>query len=184
MKNHIHPFQIVPWFVLFSILGCTFAWGQGYRTYHKRVFLRIYSHDGSILSKGRLLHVMDSSLVLASMMEGKSKMDSIHFTSISFIRKGKSPMNSFVKGGMIAFAVATPMIAIAEAGTTMTLITINTMVGAPAPEPESQAIRNGLIAGVAVGTACALVRAASQKKMTIDESFEKFKSVGQLLMFY
>ena len=189
MKNHIHPFQIVPWFVLFSILGCTFAWGQGYRTYHKRVFLRIYSHDGSILSKGRLLHVMDSSLVLASMMEGKSKMDSIHFTSISFIRKGKSPMNSFVKGGMIAFAVATPMIAIAEAGTSATMTMINaistTVAGTPsAPEPESQAIRNGLIAGVAVGTACALVRAASQKKMTIDESFEKFKSVGQLLMFY
>ena len=184
MKNHIHPFQIVPWFVLFSILGCTFAWGQGYRTYHKRVFLRIYGHDGNLLSSGRLLHVMDSLLVLASMKEGKSKIDSIHFASMSFIRKGKSPMNSFVKGGVIAFAVVTPLIAMGEASATATLITINTIVGAPPPEPESQAIRNGLIAGIAVGTACALVRVASQKKMTIDGSFEKFKSVRQLLMLY
>ncbi len=155
MKKHIHAFQIVPWFVLFSILGCTFAWGQGYRTYHKRVFLRIYGHDGNMLSSGRLLHVMDSSLVLASMKEGKSKIDSIHFAGISFIRKGKSPMNSFVKGSMIAFAVVTPLIAMAEESATMTLITINTIAGAPAPEPASQAIRNGLIAGITVGTACA-----------------------------
>lgn len=167
MKKHIHPFQIVSWFVLFSILGCTIAWGQGYLTYHKRVFLRIYGHDGSILSKGRLLHVMDSSLVLASMKEGKSKIDSIHFAGISFIRKGKSPMNSFAKGGMIAFAVVTPLIAMAEASATVIAYNLSPIALA-APEPESQAIRNGLIAGVAVGTACALARAASQKKMTID----------------
>jgi hypothetical protein len=184
MKKYVHPFQIVPWFVLFSILGCTIAWGQDYRTHHKRVFLRIYGHDGSILSKGRLLHVMDSSLVLASMKEGKSKMDSIHFTSISFIRTGKSPMSSFAKGGMIAFAVVTPMIALAETSANVTLTTINTIAGAQPPEPESQAIRNGFIAGITVGTACALVRAASQKKMTIDGSFEKFKSVSQVWKLY
>ena len=187
MKKYIQPFQIVPWVVLFSILVSTLSWGQGARhEKKKKIFLRVYNHEGKIMTKGKLINLKDSSLVLHKIVEGGDRLDSIHYSKISFIRKGRSPMHHFVIGGAIGFAITVPLAAMAERQAAVNGLPSSALVsavtGTPIPEPEpSHAIRNGLIVGIITGGLSAIAHLPTQEKIQIDGSYKKFSSARQII---
>ena len=187
MKKYIQPFQIIPWVILISILSCPLSWGQGTRhEKKKKIFLRVYNHDGKMMTKGKLINLMDSSIVLYKIVEGGDRLDSIHYSKISFIRKGRSPMHHFVISGAIGFAITVPLVAMVETQAAvnglLSSALVSAVTGTPIPEPEpSHAIRNGIIVGIITGGISALSHLATQEKIQIDGSFKKFNSARQII---
>ena len=187
MKKYIQPFQIIPWVILISILSCTLSWGQGTRhEKKKKIFLRVYNHDGKMMTKGKLINLMDSSIVLYKIVEGGDRLDSIHYSKISFIRKGRSPMHHFVISGAIGFAITVPLVAMVETQAAVNDLPSSALVsavtGTPIPEPEpSHAIRNGLIVGIITGGLSAIAHLPTQEKIQIDGSYKKFSSARQII---
>ncbi|MEK6780119.1 MAG: hypothetical protein AABY93_00335 [Bacteroidota bacterium] len=188
MKKIIRATQIIPWLMLVSILCCTVAWGQGNSRKGKRVFLRIYDKQGKIIIKGKLANLSDSTIVLFKAEGGSYRFDSVHYSRIFFIRKGRSPMHYFLLSGLIGFAVTVPVVAATEVNKAMTSVASNALAlaiaGTPIPEEPSHAIRNGLIAGTIVGGISALAHLGNQRKIQVDRSFEKFNSAKQLIRYY
>lgn len=137
------------------------------------------------MTKGKLINLLDSSLVLHKIVEGGDKLDSIHYSKISFIRKGRSPMHHFVIGGAIGFAITVPLVAMVETQAAVNGLASNALLsavtGTPIPEPPSHAIRNGIIVGIITGGISALSHLAAQEKILVGGSFKNFNSAMQII---